>query len=57
MLVLAAFLEVWQAVHHAHQRGIIRRDLKLSSILVPVENGQFCGVCLASGNGSMSICI
>ncbi|MHC5024424.1 MAG: serine/threonine-protein kinase, partial [Planctomycetota bacterium] len=30
---LALFIEVCEAIHHAHQRGIIHRDLKPSNIL------------------------
>ncbi|MHC4440809.1 MAG: WD40 domain-containing protein, partial [Planctomycetota bacterium] len=34
---LELFLQVCQAVQHAHQKGIIHRDLKPSNILVSVE--------------------
>jgi eukaryotic-like serine/threonine-protein kinase len=36
---LGLFLQVCQAVQHAHQKGIIHRDLKPSNILVAEENG------------------
>ena len=34
---LALFLEVCEAIQHAHQKGIIHRDIKPSNILVLVE--------------------
>jgi len=37
---LGLFLQVCQAVQHAHQKGIIHRDIKPSNILVSVENDQ-----------------
>ena len=37
---LNLFLKVCQAVHHAHQKGIIHRDIKPSNILVSIQNGQ-----------------
>ena len=37
---LHLFLQVCQAVHHAHQKGIIHRDIKPSNILVSVENDR-----------------
>jgi len=37
---LDLFVQVCQAVQHAHQKGIIHRDIKPSNILVSVENGQ-----------------
>src|SRR6185369_1638987 len=33
------FLEVCDGLHHAHQKGIIHRDIKASNVLVTVEEG------------------
>jgi len=37
---LALFLQVCEAVQHAHQKGIIHRDIKPSNILVSVQAGR-----------------
>jgi serine/threonine protein kinase/tetratricopeptide (TPR) repeat protein len=37
---IALFLQVCEGVHHAHQKGIIHRDIKSSNVLVQTENGQ-----------------
>ena len=37
---LKLFMQVCDAVHHAHQKAIIHRDLKPSNVLVALEDGK-----------------
>jgi serine/threonine protein kinase len=37
---LGLFVEVCRAIHHAHQRGIIHRDIKPTNVMVTVHDGR-----------------
>jgi RIO-like serine/threonine protein kinase len=39
---LHLFMQVCQAIQHAHQKGIIHRDIKPSNILVTLHDGNRC---------------
>ncbi|MEO5714222.1 MAG: serine/threonine-protein kinase [Luteolibacter sp.] len=57
---LELFLEVCQAIHHAHQKGLIHRDIKPSNILVRMEDGRAFpkvidfGIAKATSGGGLS---
>jgi WD40 repeat protein len=37
---LDLFVQVCQAIHHAHQKGVIHRDIKPSNVLVMIQDGK-----------------
>ena len=37
---LGLFIEVCQAIQHAHQKGVIHRDIKPSNVLVSIHDGK-----------------
>jgi serine/threonine protein kinase len=37
---LELFVTVCQAVQHAHQKGVIHRDIKPTNVLVAIQDGQ-----------------
>jgi RNA polymerase sigma factor (TIGR02999 family) len=37
---LGLFQQVCQAVHHAHQKGVIHRDIKPSNVLIMLQDGK-----------------
>ncbi len=39
---LSLFTQVCQAIQHAHQKGVIHRDVKPSNILVTLHDGAPC---------------
>jgi eukaryotic-like serine/threonine-protein kinase len=57
---LKLFLDVCQAIHHAHQKGMIHRDIKPSNVLVRMENGRAFpkvidfGIAKATNGGAMN---
>lgn len=39
-VLLRLFIQICLGVHHAHQKGVIHRDLKLGNIMITVIDGQ-----------------